>query len=80
MWFRPASDKHVKPLCDAFAANLKKLLISWRVGQLRIEGDLLDVRQYVQRWVSWLRSGLQGAVTENRFNQIWNYVNKKLSG
>jgi hypothetical protein len=30
--------------------------------------------------VSWLHGGLQGAVTENRFNQIWNYVNLKLSG
>ena len=42
--------------------------------------DAHRLRQYVQRWVSWLHGGLQGAVTENRFNQIWNYVNLKLSG
>ena len=29
-------------MCDSFAANLKKLLVGWRVEQLRIEGDLLD--------------------------------------
>ena len=28
-------------MCDSFAANLKKLLVGWRVEQLRIEGDLL---------------------------------------
>ena len=38
--------------------------------------DSHRLRQYVQRWVSWLQGGLQGAVTENRFNQIWDYVNK----
>ena len=27
-----------------------------------------------------LHGGLQGAVTENRFNQIWDYVNEKLAG
>ena len=42
--------------------------------------DSHRLRQYVQRWVSWLHGGLQGAVTENRFNQIWDYVNLKLSG
>ena len=42
--------------------------------------DSHRLRQYVQRWVTWLHGGLQGAVTENRFNQIWNYVNLKLSG
>ena len=39
-----------------------------------------DSHRYVQGWVSWLHGGLQGAVTENRFNQIWDYVNLKLSG
>ena len=29
-------------MCYSFAANLKKLLVGWRVEQLRIEGDLLD--------------------------------------
>ena len=48
----------------------------------RIENgaDSHRIRQYIERWVSWLHGGLQGAVTENRFNQIWNYVNLKLSG
>ena len=27
-----------------------------------------------------LHGGLQGAVTENQFRQIWDYVNLKLSG
>ena len=52
-----------------------------RARRLQEKGaDSHRLRQYVQRWVSWLHGGLQGAVTENRFNQIWNYVNLKLSG
>ena len=42
--------------------------------------DSHRLRQYVQRWVTWLHGGLQGAVTENRFNPIWDYVNLNLSG
>jgi len=37
------------------------------------------LRQYVRRWVSWLHGGLQGSVTENRFNQIWDYVKDGIS-
>ena len=44
-----------------------------RARRLHEKGaDAHRLRQYVQRWVSWLYGGLQGAVTENRFNQIWN--------
>ena len=51
-----------------------------RPRRLRENGaDSHLLRQYVQRWVSWLHSGLQGAVNENRFNQVWHYVNLKLS-
>ena len=41
--------------------------------------DSQRLRQYVQRWVSWLHGGLQGAVTENRFNQIGDYVKNRIS-
>ena len=41
--------------------------------------DSHRLRQYVQRWVSWLHGGLRGAVNEKRFNQVWHYVNLKLS-
>ena len=42
--------------------------------------DSHRLRQYVQRWVMWLHGGLHGLVKQNRFNQIWDYVNLKLSG
>ena len=52
-----------------------------RARRLHEKGaDSHRLRQYVQRWVSWLHGGLQGTVTENRINQIWDYVNLKLSG
>ena len=40
--------------------------------------DLHRLRQYVERWVIWLHGSLQGAVRDNRFSQIWTYVNEKL--
>lgn len=50
-----------------------------RAHRLHEKGaDSHRLRQYVQRWVTWLHGGLHGAVTENRFNQIWNYVNQQL--
>jgi len=39
---------------------------------------LRRLRQYVERWVIWLPEGLKGAVRDNRFSQIWTYVNEKL--
>jgi hypothetical protein len=47
-----------------------------RARRLHEKGaDSHRLRQYVQRWVSGLHSSLQGAVAENRFNQIWHDVN-----
>ena len=40
--------------------------------------DLRRLRQYVERWVIWLPEGLKGLVGDNRFSQIWTYVNEKL--
>ena len=40
--------------------------------------DLRRLLEYVERWVIWLHGGLQGAVKDNRFSQIWTYVNEKL--
>jgi len=40
--------------------------------------DLRRLWQYVERWVIWLNGGLQGLVRDNRFSQIWTYVNEKL--
>jgi len=40
--------------------------------------DLHRLLEYVERWVIWLHGGLQGAVGDNRFSQIWTYVNEKL--
>ena len=52
-----------------------------RARRLHEKGaDSHRLRQYVQRWVTWLHGGLHGLVKQNRFNQIWNYVNLKLSG
>ncbi len=52
-----------------------------RSGRLNEKGaDSHRLRQYVQRWVTWLHGALQGAVTQNRFSQISNYVNIRLSG
>ena len=52
-----------------------------RARRLHEKGaDSHRLRQYVQRWVSWLHGGLQGLIKQNRFNQIWDYVNLKLSG
>ena len=51
-----------------------------RARRLHEKGaDSRRLRQYVQRWVSWLHGGLQGAVTPNRFSQIWNEVNHHLT-
>ena len=36
------------------------------------------MRKSLERWVIWLHGGLQGAVKDNRFSQIWTYVNEKL--
>ena len=50
-----------------------------RARRLQEKGaDLRRLRQYVERWVIWLHGGLQGAVKDNRFSQIWTYVNEKL--
>ena len=66
-------------LLEAAVRSLTRLIECSR--RLHEKGaDLHRLRQYVQRWVTWLHGGLHGAVTENRFNQIWNYVNIKLSG
>ena len=32
------SDERVQPMCYSFAANLKKLLVGWRVEQLQVKG------------------------------------------
>ena len=51
-----------------------------RARRVREKGaDSHRLRQTVQRWVTWLHGGLQGAVTENRFNQIWDYVKNRRS-
>jgi len=66
-------------LLEPAVQSLTRLLE--RARRLHEKGaDSHRLRQYVQRWVTWLHGGLQGAVTENRFNQIWAYVNLKLSG
>ena len=80
--------KVVQPdLIDVLLADYKKTAVQSltrlleRARRLHEKGaDSHRLRQYVQRWVTWLHGGLHGAVTENRFNQIWNYVNLKLSG
>jgi hypothetical protein len=41
--------------------------------------DSRRLRQYVQRWVTGLHSGLQGLVTQNRFNPIVGDVKEKKS-
>ena len=56
-----------------------KRMYAVRARRLHEKGaDSRWLLQYVQRWVTWLHGGLQGAVAENRFNQIWNYVNQQL--
>ncbi len=50
------------------------------IGKSEKEAESHRLRQYAQRWVWWLHGSLQGVVTENLFNLIWNYVNLKLSG
>jgi len=59
--------------------SLTRLIERSRRLQMK-EADSHRLRHYVQGWVTWLHGGLQGAITENRFNQIWDYVNKNLSG
>ena len=79
--------KVVQPdLIDVLLADYKKTAVQSltrlleRARRLHEKGaDSHRLRQYVQRWVTWLHGGLQGAVTENRFNQRWDYVNLKLS-
>ena len=55
------------------AGGLTRLLE--RARHLHENGaDSHRLRQYVQRWVTWLHGGLQGLVKQNRFNQIWDCV------
>ena len=69
--FRP--QKQLEPAVQSLTRLIE------RARRLHEKGaDSHRLRQYVQRWVTWLHGGLQGAVTENRFNQIWNYVNQQL--
>lgn len=70
--FRPGS------LLTPAIQSLTRLLE--RARRLQEKGaDQHRLRQYVQRWVSWLHGGVRGAVAEHRFTQIWLYVNQKLA-
>ena len=43
-------------------------------------GDQPRLRQYVQRWYSWLLGGLRGRVSKRgRFNRVWKFVLKRLN-
>jgi hypothetical protein len=71
--FRPGS------LLTPAKQSLTRLLE--RARRLHEKGaDLHRLRQYVQRWVSWLHGGVRGEVDGNRFSQIWIYVNHQLAG
>ena len=52
-----------------------------RARRLQEQGaDLIRLRQYVQRWFSWLHGGLRGRVsTKGRFHRIWIRVLKHLA-
>ena len=71
--FRP--QKLLEPAVQSLTRLIER---SRRLHEKRADSHRL--RHYVQRWVTWLHGGLQGAVKQNRFNQIWDYVNLKLSG
>jgi hypothetical protein len=62
----------------SIARSVRVLPSSISTTQMK-RADSHRLRQYVQRWVSWLHGGLQGAVTENRFNQIGDYVKNRKS-
>jgi hypothetical protein len=65
-------------LLEPAAQSLSRLIE--RARRLQERGaDSHRLRQYVQRWVTWLHGGLQGLVEQNRFNQIWEYVQLLLS-
>ena len=52
-----------------------------RARRLHKKGaDSHRLRHYAHRWVSRLHRDLQGLDKQNLFNQIWDYVNLKLSG
>ena len=59
--------------------SLNRLLV--RSRRLYEQGvDINRLRQYVQRWLIWLHSGLRGKVSQaGGFNQIWIFVLKHLN-
>ena len=59
--------------------SLNRLLV--RSRRLYEQGvDINRLRQYVQRWLIWLHSGLRGRVSQQGgFNRIWIWVLKHLN-
>ena len=71
--FKP--QKLLEPAVQSLTRLIER---SRRLHEKRADSHRL--RQYVQRWVTWLHGSLQGLVKQNRFNQIWDCVDNKLSG
>jgi RNA-directed DNA polymerase len=52
-----------------------------RARRLHEQGvDEHRLRQYVQRWYSWLHGGLRGMVsTHGRLPRVWQYIQRRLN-
>jgi len=68
--YRIHSDRKLRPARQ----SLNRLLV--RSRRLYEQGvDINRLRQYVQRWLIWLHSGLRGKVSQaGGFNRIWIWV------
>jgi len=72
-WFEPHT------LLKPSRVSLSRFLE--RARRLQEKGaDLRVLRQYVQRWVIWHRSGLCGMIDKrSHFSQFWNYITRTLN-
>ena len=74
MGYRIHSDRELRPAMQ----SLNRLLVrSRRLYEQEVDRNRL--LQYVQRWFTWLHSGLRNRVShEGAFNRIWLFVLKYL--
>jgi hypothetical protein len=76
-----ASQRELPVVVQEFIAEQSLTRLLERARRLLEKGaNLHRLRQYVKRWVSWLHGSVRGEVDENRFIQIWIYVNHQLAG
>ena len=69
--------------CLSHAPDSCRLRVNLSVPSRQLYEQTADInrlREYVERWVNWHRSGLRGLIEQrNRFQRLWLYVIKTLN-